>query len=182
MTPIPYVKHCSWDHLLITWEPRSNAVLYYCAKVLYFFIFLEIVLAVPDKGQLCSFIVKGETERCRKSDFWRGSIWGDRKERGLNISILKIATSNYDFNAILHLCKNVWNKVFPIIQEHESCLLARRDSFKSMKCEILLQMRVCVFYVGLIHYLRNPQVLFSTKIILKLGSTVPFTHLKIILL
>ena len=98
------------------------------------------------------------------------------------ISILEIATSNYDFNAISHLCKNVWNKVFPIIKEHESCLLARRDSFKSMKCEILLQMRVCVFYVGLIHYLWNSQVLFSTKIILKLGSTVPFTHLKIILL
>ena len=88
MTPIPYVKRCSWDHLLITWAPRSNAVLYYCAKVLYFFIFLEIVLAVPDKGQLCSFIVKGETERCRKSDFWRGFIWGERKERGLNITKL----------------------------------------------------------------------------------------------
>ena len=131
MTPIPYVKRCSWDHLLITWAPRSNAVLYYCAKVLYFFIFLEIVLAVPDKGQLCSFIVKGETERCRKSDFWRGSIWGDRKERGFNItklynlfytallrlhsnhSILKIATSNYDFNAILHLCKKCVKQSIP---------------------------------------------------------------------
>ena len=43
-------------------------------------------------------------------------------------------------------------------------------------------MQVCIFYVGSVHCLRDPQVLFSAKTILKLGLTVLFTHLKIILL
>ena len=38
------------------------------------------------------------------------------------------------------------------------------------------------FLVDLVHCLRDPQVLFLAKTILKLGSTALFTHLKIILL
>ena len=37
------------------------------------------------------------------------------------------------------------------------------------------------FLVGLVHYLQDLQVLFFIKITLKLGLTVLFTHLKIIL-
>ena len=43
-------------------------------------------------------------------------------------------------------------------------------------------MQVCIFYVGFVHCLRDPQVLFSAKTTLKLGPMVLFTHLKIILL
>ena len=38
------------------------------------------------------------------------------------------------------------------------------------------------FPVGPVHYLWNPQVLYSTTFYLKLGPTALFTHLKIILL
>ena len=40
----------------------------------------------------------------------------------------------------------------------------------------------CVFLVGLVHYSRDLQILFSAKKTLKLGLTALFTHLKIILL
>ena len=39
-----------------------------------------------------------------------------------------------------------------------------------------------IFLVGAVHYSQYLQVLFSGKTTLKLGLTVPFTHLKIILL
>ena len=41
---------------------------------------------------------------------------------------------------------------------------------------------VCVFFLGLVYYSRDPQIRNLVKSTLKLGYTVLFTHLKIILL
>ena len=40
----------------------------------------------------------------------------------------------------------------------------------------------CFFLMCLMHYIQDPQVLFSAKTTLKLGPTALFTHLKIILI
>ena len=47
--------------------------------------------------------------------------------------------------------------------------------------EMIFQLRP-VFVSGPVHCLRDPQTSFLTKLSLKMGSTVLFTHLKIILL
>ena len=127
MTPIPYVKHCSWDHLLITWEPRSNAVLYYCAKVLYFFIFLEIVFSCPWQGP--AVFIHSQRWNWKVSEIWLLTRvylrWQKRKRfeyykiiqlvlhtftttafkswPPITISILEIATSNYDWRSQLQI-------------------------------------------------------------------------------